>query len=123
MDSNTVAFLHLAQKVLLIEIGDMMRDNAGFTARSSQKELVYETGVLKNFANSQESACARVSFLMKLQVSSQVFSCEFCKYFKNTFFTEQPWTTVSALRSRSNHCVKSVQIPSFFWSVFSCIRT
>ena len=22
-----------------------------------------------------------------------------------------------------NHCVKSVQIRSFFWSVFSCIRT
>ena len=22
-----------------------------------------------------------------------------------------------------NHCVKSVQIPSFFWSAFSCIRT
>ena len=24
---------------------------------------------------------------------------------------------------RSQHCVKSVQIRSFFWSVFSCIRT
>ena len=24
---------------------------------------------------------------------------------------------------RENHCVKSVQIRSFFWSVFSCIRT
>ena len=23
----------------------------------------------------------------------------------------------------NNHCVKSVQIRSFFWSVFSCIRT
>ena len=21
------------------------------------------------------------------------------------------------------HCVKSVQVPNFFWSVFSCVRT
>ena len=25
--------------------------------------------------------------------------------------------------SQWNHCVKSVQIQSYFWSVFSCIRT
>ena len=24
-----------------------------------------------------------------------MFSCEFCKIYKNTFFTEQLWTTVS----------------------------
>ena len=46
--------------------------------------------------NSQESTCAIVSFLIKLQVDdcsvikketlAQVFSCEFCKIFKNTFF-------------------------------------
>ena len=45
--------------------------------------------------NSQENTCARVPFLIKLQVSScnfikketpgQVFSCEFCEIFKNTF--------------------------------------
>ena len=27
--------------------------------------------------------------------SSTVFSCEFCEIFKNTFFTEQLWTTAS----------------------------
>ena len=32
--------------------------------------------------NSQESACARVSFL-KNETLAQVFSCEFCKIFKN----------------------------------------
>ena len=47
---------------------------------------------------SQENTCARVSFLLKLQASdckftkketlAQVFSCEFCKISKNTFFTE-----------------------------------
>ena len=46
--------------------------------------------------NSQENTCARVSFLIKLQVEvcnfikketlEQVFPCEFCKISKNTFF-------------------------------------
>ena len=48
--------------------------------------------------NSQENACARASFLIKLQTkaynfnekrnSGQVFSCELCKVSKNRFFTE-----------------------------------
>ena len=29
----------------------------------------------------------------------QVFSCEFCEIFKNTFFTEHLWTTASGNRS------------------------
>ena len=51
---------------------------------------------LKISQNLQENACARVSFLIKLQgsacslikneTSGQVFSCEFCETFKNTFF-------------------------------------
>ena len=46
--------------------------------------------------NSKENTCARVSFLIKLQVSAcssikketleQVFSCEICEIFKNTSF-------------------------------------
>ena len=30
---------------------------------------------------------------------------------------------VSSVNTKGNHSVKSVQIRSFFWSVFSCIRT
>ena len=57
--------------------------------------------------NSQENTCARVSFLIKLQVSAcnfieietlaQVFSCEFCEIFNNTFFTEHPLATASVI--------------------------
>ena len=59
--------------------------------------------------NSQENPCARVSFLIKLQgcrpkacnfikkgALAQVFSCEFCKNFRNTFSTERLWATGSA---------------------------
>ena len=57
-----------------------------------------QKGVLKNFAKFAENTCPRVSFLIKLQVwglqlyfikketLTQMFSCQFCKIFKNTFF-------------------------------------
>ena len=57
--------------------------------------------------NSQENACARVSFLIKLQVAcnfvkketlAQVFSCEFCEIPKNTFSTEHLRDTVFAIQ-------------------------
>ena len=61
--------------------------------------------LLKILQNSQQQICARVSFLIKLQVSAsnlikkealvQVFSCEFCEIFKNTFFTEYLWSIAS----------------------------
>ena len=62
-----------------------------------------------------------------------MFSCEFCLIFKNSFFIEHlEWLLLRLLKnemisqnsasSRSNHCVKSVQIRSYFWPVFSCIH-
>ena len=60
---------------------------------------------LEILQNSQENTCARVSFLKKLMAGAcnlieketlaQVFSCEFCKIPKNTFFTEHLQTTTS----------------------------
>ena len=54
--------------------------------------------LLKISKNSQENTGAGVPFLMKLPKAcniiiqkenlEQVFSCEFCKVFKNTFFIE-----------------------------------
>ena len=55
---------------------------------------------LKNFQNSQENICARVSFLLKLKAEAfkfikketlaQVFSCKFCEIFNNRFFYRTP---------------------------------
>ena len=46
---------------------------------------------LKISQNSQENTCARVSFSIKFffikkETLAQVFSCEFCEIFKNTYF-------------------------------------
>ena len=73
---------------------------------SSHQRCSIKKVFLKNSQNSQENTCAKVSFLIKLQVFlaglfliklqafflkkqtlAQVFSCEFCYIFKNTFFT------------------------------------
>ena len=63
-----------------------------------------------------------------------VISCEFCLIFKNSFSIEHlEWLLLRLLKnemisqnstsSTSNHCVKSVQIRSYFWPVFSCIQS
>ena len=55
--------------------------------------------------NSQEDICAKVSFLIKLQVQAcnlikkdtlaQAFSCEFCEISKNTYFHRAPLVVAS----------------------------
>ena len=57
---------------------------------------------LEILQNSQENACARVSFnkvracnFIKKEALAQVFSCEFCEISKNTFFTEHLWANAS----------------------------
>ena len=56
---------------------------------------------LKISQNSHGNTCTRVSHL-KPQLATllkktlgQVFSCKFCEIFKNTFFIEHLWVTVS----------------------------
>ena len=50
--------------------------------------------LLKISQISQKNTCTRLSFI------KQEISCEFCKIFKNTWFTEHPWkNTVGAPKS------------------------
>ena len=87
--------------------------------RSSHQRYSIKRDVLKTSKNSRENTCARYSFLIKLQTSGlhfikketliQVFSCEFSKIFKNTFFREQLWMT------SSEHC--TLRIKKVLWLV------
>ena len=95
--------------------------------RDSQKAatrgVLLKKVVFKILQNSQKNSCARVSFLrvsfwtvfislqaliykireacsfIKKEALAQVFSCEFCKIFKNTIFTEHLRATLSALNN------------------------
>ena len=81
----------------------VLKNFAYFTGRNLCWSVFYillKKVLLKISQNSQKNTCARGSFLIKLQASDsacnfiknetlvQVFSCEFCESFKNTFFSE-----------------------------------
>ena len=68
------------------------------TTTSSHQMCSLKKVFLKISQNSQENNCDKDCFLIKLQATlAQVFSYEFCEIFKNTFFTEQLWTTAFKL--------------------------
>ena len=62
--------------------------------RSSHPEMFCEKDVLRNFVKfTGKYLCQglffnKVAGLIKKEALAQVFSCEFCEIFKNTFFTE-----------------------------------
>ena len=76
-------------------ISDIMR-TLSFTIQKQPREVFYKESCSIS-QNSQENTCARVSFLIKLQVSTcnlikketlaRLFSCESCEISKNIFFT------------------------------------
>ena len=63
--------------------------------KQSPKGVLWKKVFLEISQNSEENSSPRVSFLMKLQTEvfnfskketlTQVFSCEFCEIFQNTF--------------------------------------
>ena len=75
-------------------------------AEEATRDVLIKKGVLKNLAKFTgkhlcQSLFNKVSLLKRdfnkvsllKRDSAQVFSCEFCKVFKNTFFTERLGTT------------------------------
>ena len=54
--------------------------------------------VLKNFAIFTGKHLCCSLFLLKLQTPTQVFSCEYCEIFKNTYF-EEHLQTAGTLRT------------------------
>ena len=65
--------------------------------RSSRSQMLFKIGILKNFAIFTGKHLCWSFFLIKLQAfrpeketPTQVFSCEYCEIFKNTFFYRTP---------------------------------
>ena len=85
--------LLINSRYLLFEVSEAV------VQRSSCPEVFYTNGILKTFAKftgkhlCQSLFCnkfADFSPATKKETLTQVFSCGFCKIFKNTFFTEHP---------------------------------
>ena len=75
--------------------------------RSSHRRCSVRKGVLRNFAK-----CLRPATLFKKEILVQGFSCEFCKTFKSTFFTEH----LRATASKNSCTFEFCWISSYFWS-------
>ena len=75
--------------------------------RNSRPEVFVKKLFLKTSENSQESTCARVSFLIKIflfikkEVLAHVFSCKFCEILRNTLFYRTPLVAASKKRYNS----------------------
>ena len=74
-------------------------DNTATEAASG--DVLQEKKFLEISQNSREETCARVPFSIKLQALAHVFSSEFHKISKNTFFTENLWATASATTKKA----------------------
>ena len=53
---------------------------------------------------------------IKKEALAQVFSCEFCEIFKNTFFTEDVWTIASKYKQKLPYMYKfkGIKLRDFF---------
>ena len=104
-------------------------------------EVLYKKVFLKILQNSQANAWVRASYLIKLQVWGlqfylkslwrRCFPVDFCKIFKNIFFTEHFRATVSVFRTTTelhnwyNGNDKDFSLLlsiSVYWKDFICLR-
>ena len=58
-------------------------------------KFIKVSSFLEILQNSQENTYVRV---LKKETVTQIFSCEFCKVYKNTFFTEHLRTTACEVK-------------------------
>ena len=84
---------------MLVSIGNVLLEKSikVFSTEAATRGVLWKKVFLEISQNSQENTCTRVSFFnfIKKEALAQVFSCEFCKISKNTYFTEHLWSTAS----------------------------
>ena len=102
--------------------------------RSSYQICSTRKGALRNFAKFTEKQLCQSHFFnnfIKKETLAQVFSCEFCKYSKNIFFTEHLWATAleiwKILKGTFRQCISRPLILWFplitfivLFQLFSC---
>ena len=89
--------------------------------------MFYKRGVLRNFTKFTGKHLRQRLFLIKLQKESlaQVFSCEFCEIFKNTFFyrTHLRWLVLKHVFPALIGSFFTIFIFSRFFYVFKLLFT
>ena len=101
--------------------------------RSSGPEVFCKKDVLKNFAKFTGKHLCQSIFFNKVAGLAQVFSCEFCKILKNTFFTEHlrgcSWHKVNKLNRTKvsaipqNYCWWNILFVMIYTQVIGSCKT
>ena len=81
--------------------------------KCSLKSLILKKSLIwleNTCAATPESLVNKVpDFYIEKEIPAQVFLWEFCRIFKNTFFTKHHWTNVSAIRKIRNHSTFAIR--------------
>ena len=75
-----------------------------YISRSRHQRCSFEKGALKNFEKFTRKHLCQSLFSNKRETPTKIFSCEFCKIFKNTYFVEHLRTNASAPVASINYC-------------------
>ena len=81
--------------------------------RSNHRRYSIKKLFSKNLQYSQENTRAEVSFLIK--ILTQVFSCEYCQIFKNTYFEEH-------LRKTASDMLNQEDIFTLFYNILNSLK-
>ena len=94
--------------------------------RSSHRRCSLKKGVLRKFSKFIGKQLCQSLFFNKVaglrpqacnfirkETLAQIFSCEFCEIFKNTFFTEHLRTTASTISWKSRRTLKNCFVSSY----------
>ena len=91
----------LSSVSLLLSIDNFNVSVGTSVNRNSLSQMLFKIGILKNYAIFIGKHLCWSLFLLKRlfqkETPTKVFSCEYCKIFKNTFFTENLRKTPSKL--------------------------
>ena len=105
--------------------------NKEFKKKNSHQRCSIKTVVLKNFAiftGSTRAGLQTFNFVIKrLQHRMQLFSCEYCEVFKNTYFEKHLWMATSVFNTSKVDCelgtVVIVKDSTLIWNWIMPIHT
>ena len=110
--------------MLFAHAGNVQTSIKGKPLRTSRSQIFFKIAALKNFAILSRKTCVaeylfnkvagmKVCIFIKKETPAQLFSCEYCEIFKNTYFEE--WQMRTTTSDRSNDLFETVS--QVFWNV------
>ena len=96
LNCHKFLFLRKLENLFSSPFSGFFTTNEQTDIRSSRRRCSIWKGALRSFEKfTRKHPCQGLCNFIKKETLAQVFSCEFCKISKNTFFAEHAWATAS----------------------------